>query len=79
MLASSPLYGTRAIDMAARDGELRIFTVAGEVSGDAITSRLMSSLRILSPFPVRFAGVGGLVLLSLSLKPLSLLHLLFSM
>ncbi|KAH7688862.1 Glycosyl transferase family 19 protein [Dioscorea alata] len=45
--------------MAARDGELRIFAVSGEVSGDAIASRLMSSLRILSPFPVRFAGVGG--------------------
>ncbi|XP_039145826.1 LOW QUALITY PROTEIN: probable lipid-A-disaccharide synthase, mitochondrial [Dioscorea cayenensis subsp. rotundata] len=70
MLASSPLYGTRAIDMAARDGELRIFTVAGEVSGDAIASRLMASLRILSPFPVRFAGVGGALMHKEGLKSL---------
>ncbi|TKY68648.1 lipid-A-disaccharide synthase [Spatholobus suberectus] len=47
------------IDMAARDGELRVFLVAGEVSGDSIASRLMASLKILSPFPLRFAGVGG--------------------
>ncbi|TKY68644.1 Lipid-A-disaccharide synthase [Spatholobus suberectus] len=47
------------IDMAARDGELRVFLVAGEVSGDSIASRRMASLKILSPFPLRFAGVGG--------------------
>lgn len=47
------------LDMAARDGELRLFIVAGEVSGDSIASRLMASLKLLSPFPVRFAGVGG--------------------
>lgn len=45
--------------MAADDGELRVFIVAGEVSGDTIGSRLMASLKNLSPFPVRFAGVGG--------------------
>ncbi|KAJ8640233.1 hypothetical protein MRB53_016927 [Persea americana] len=45
--------------MGSRDGELRVFMVAGEVSGDAIASRLMSSLRKISPFPLRFAGVGG--------------------
>ncbi|OWM75414.1 hypothetical protein CDL15_Pgr021578 [Punica granatum] len=45
--------------MAAEDGELRVFIVAGEVSGDTIGSRLMASLKNLSPFPVRFAGVGG--------------------
>ncbi|CAD5167788.1 unnamed protein product [Musa acuminata subsp. malaccensis] len=49
----------RIIDMAAREGELRVFMVAGEVSGDSIASRLMASLKKLSPFPVRFAGVGG--------------------
>lgn len=47
------------LDMAAKDGELRVFIVAGEVSGDSIASRLMASLKKLSPFPVRFAGVGG--------------------
>ncbi|KAJ1427957.1 Glycosyl transferase, family 19 [Sesbania bispinosa] len=47
------------MDMAARDGELRIFLVAGEVSGDSIASRLMASLKLLSPLPVRFAGLGG--------------------
>ncbi|RWR83343.1 putative lipid-A-disaccharide synthase, mitochondrial [Cinnamomum micranthum f. kanehirae] len=46
-------------EMGSRDGELRVFMVAGEVSGDAIASRLMSSLRKISPFPLRFAGVGG--------------------
>ncbi|XP_050383394.1 probable lipid-A-disaccharide synthase, mitochondrial [Argentina anserina] len=47
------------IDMAAKDGELRVFVVSGEVSGDTIGSRLMSSLKKLSPIPVRFSGVGG--------------------
>ncbi|KAK6156221.1 hypothetical protein DH2020_010469 [Rehmannia glutinosa] len=49
-------------DLASKDGELRVFIVAGEVSGDVIASRLMSSLKMLSPFPVRFAGVGGLTM-----------------
>ena len=47
------------IDMAAKDGELRVFIVSGEVSGDTIGSRLMASLKGISPFPIRFAGVGG--------------------
>ncbi|GFP91000.1 probable lipid-a-disaccharide synthase mitochondrial [Phtheirospermum japonicum] len=47
-------------DLASKDGELRVFIVAGEVSGDIIASRFMNSLTSLSPFPVRFAGVGGL-------------------
>ncbi|WVZ68816.1 hypothetical protein U9M48_017705, partial [Paspalum notatum var. saurae] len=51
-------YG-RVVDAAARDGELRVFMVAGEVSGDSLASRLMASLKALSPVPVRFAGVGG--------------------
>ncbi|KAL6958282.1 lipid-A-disaccharide synthase, partial [Sarracenia purpurea var. burkii] len=51
-----------AVDMATKDGELRVFVVAGEVSGDTIGSRLMASLRKLSPFPVHFDGVGGLAL-----------------
>ena len=52
----------RVVDMASADGELRVFMVAGEVSGDSIGSRLMASLKNLSPLPVRFAGVGGFVL-----------------
>lgn len=48
-----------AEDLAAKDGELRVFIVAGEVSGDIIGSRFMDSLRKLSAFPIRFAGVGG--------------------
>lgn len=47
------------MDMASKDGELRVFMVAGEVSGDALASRLMSSLKQMSPFPARFSGVGG--------------------
>ncbi|KAL0303637.1 UNVERIFIED_CONTAM: putative lipid-A-disaccharide synthase, mitochondrial [Sesamum radiatum] len=49
-------------DLASRDGELRVFLVAGEVSGDIIASRFMNSLKRLSPTPVRFAGVGGLMM-----------------
>ncbi|KAL3649698.1 hypothetical protein CASFOL_006101 [Castilleja foliolosa] len=49
-------------DLASKDGELRVFIVAGEVSGDIIGSRFMNSLTKLSPFPVRFAGVGGVKL-----------------
>lgn len=56
--ALSYSYG-RVVDAAARDGELRVFVVAGEVSGDSLASRLMAALRALSPVPVRFAGVGG--------------------
>ncbi|XP_057527003.1 probable lipid-A-disaccharide synthase, mitochondrial isoform X1 [Amaranthus tricolor] len=47
------------VDMAAKDGELRVFLVAGEVSGDTIGSRLMASLKRISPFTVKFSGVGG--------------------
>ncbi|XP_039811511.1 probable lipid-A-disaccharide synthase, mitochondrial isoform X3 [Panicum virgatum] len=57
-LARALSYG-RVVDAAARDGELRVFVVAGEVSGDSLASRLMASLKALSPVPVRFAGVGG--------------------
>ncbi|XP_011076886.1 probable lipid-A-disaccharide synthase, mitochondrial isoform X2 [Sesamum indicum] len=49
-------------DLASKDGELRVFLVAGEVSGDIIASRFMNSLKRLSPIPVRFAGVGGLMM-----------------
>ncbi|KAI0512379.1 hypothetical protein KFK09_013018 [Dendrobium nobile] len=49
----------RVLDMASRDGELRVFIVAGEVSGDSIASRLMASIKRISPYPVRFSGVGG--------------------
>lgn len=59
-LARALSYG-RVVDAAARDGELRVFVVAGEVSGDSLASRLMAALRALSPVPVRFAGVGGYV------------------
>lgn len=62
--------GKTAVEMAARDREFRVFVVAGEVSGDSIAARLMNSLRRLSPFPVRFSGVGGLV--SYSIFPRSL-------
>ncbi|XP_016439030.1 putative lipid-A-disaccharide synthase, mitochondrial [Nicotiana tabacum] len=48
-----------AVDLASKDAELRVFIVAGEVSGDTIGSRVMNSLTKLSPLPVRFAGVGG--------------------
>ncbi|XP_022728363.1 probable lipid-A-disaccharide synthase, mitochondrial isoform X3 [Durio zibethinus] len=47
------------IERAAKEGELRIFIVAGEVSGDTIGSRLMASLKKLSPVTIRFSGVGG--------------------
>ncbi|OMP10875.1 hypothetical protein COLO4_04206 [Corchorus olitorius] len=47
------------VDKAAKEGELRVFIVAGEVSGDTIASRLMASLKKLSPLPITFSGVGG--------------------
>ncbi|XP_042518957.1 probable lipid-A-disaccharide synthase, mitochondrial [Macadamia integrifolia] len=56
------------VDVAAKDGELRMFIVSGEVSGDAIASRLMASLKKLSPFPIRFLGVGGSLMASEGLK-----------
>ncbi|KAL6518318.1 hypothetical protein OROMI_034019 [Orobanche minor] len=49
-------------DLASKDGELKVFIVVGEVSGDIIASCFMNSLKRLSPFPVRFAGVGGLMM-----------------
>ncbi|KAF9606713.1 hypothetical protein IFM89_027757, partial [Coptis chinensis] len=56
---TSSISTSSVMEMAAKDGELRVFIVSGEVSGDSIASRLMSSLKTLSPFPIRFAGVGG--------------------
>lgn len=47
------------IEGAIKDGELRVFIVAGEVSGDSIGSRLMSAMKKLAPLPVSFSGVGG--------------------
>ncbi|XVF81543.1 hypothetical protein PTKIN_Ptkin15bG0163400 [Pterospermum kingtungense] len=58
------------IERAAKEGELRIFIVAGEVSGDAIGSRLMASLNKLSPVAVRFSGVGGSMMCKQGLKSL---------
>ncbi|XP_061362726.1 probable lipid-A-disaccharide synthase, mitochondrial [Gastrolobium bilobum] len=63
-------YSSSHMNMAARDGELRVFVVAGEVSGDSIASRLMASLKLLSPFPVRFSGVGGAKMSSEGLQSL---------
>ncbi|XP_069143126.1 probable lipid-A-disaccharide synthase, mitochondrial isoform X2 [Solanum lycopersicum] len=59
-----------AVDFASKDGELRVFIVAGEVSGDTIGSRVMGSLIKLSPLPVRFAGVGGKMMSKQGLNPL---------
>ncbi|XP_048137592.1 probable lipid-A-disaccharide synthase, mitochondrial isoform X2 [Rhodamnia argentea] len=64
------ISGNSVLGMAARDGELRAFVVAGEVSGDTIASRLMTALKTLSPFPVRFAGVGGVMMSKQGLKSL---------
>ncbi|XP_050101733.1 probable lipid-A-disaccharide synthase, mitochondrial isoform X2 [Malus sylvestris] len=61
---------TSEIDVAVRDGELRVFIVSGEVSGDTIGSRLMASLKNLCPVPVRFSGVGGLMMSKHGLKSL---------
>lgn len=58
------------VDAAARDDEIRVFIVAGEVSGDSIGGRLMGSVRKLSPLPVRFAGVGGSMMSLHGLKSL---------
>ncbi|KAJ8422900.1 hypothetical protein Cgig2_026421 [Carnegiea gigantea] len=51
--------GRDVIDDAAKDGELRVFIVSCEVSGDTIGGRLMASLKKISAFPVKFCGVGG--------------------
>ncbi|XVF31834.1 hypothetical protein REPUB_Repub17cG0027700 [Reevesia pubescens] len=58
------------MDKAATEGELRVFIVAGEVSGDTIASRLMASLKNLSPLPIRFSGVGGSMMSKQGLKSL---------
>ncbi|CAA7023656.1 unnamed protein product [Microthlaspi erraticum] len=58
------------IDKASIDGELRVFIVAGEVSGDNIGSRLMASLKKLSPLPLRFHGIGGSLMSKQGLTPL---------
>ncbi|KAE8685905.1 putative lipid-A-disaccharide synthase [Hibiscus syriacus] len=61
---------TSLIDRAAMEGELRVFIVAGEVSGDTIGSRLMASLKKISPVPIRFSGVGGSMMYNQGLKSL---------
>ena len=67
------------IDMAAKDSELRVFIVSGEVSGDTIGSRLMASLKGISPFPIRFAGVGGYALMCYAFVFHFVLFFLFNM
>ncbi|CAH1444758.1 unnamed protein product [Lactuca virosa] len=57
-----------AVDLASKDGEMRIFLVAGEASGDAIGSRLIAALTKLSPFPIHIAGVGGSMMAKHGLK-----------
>ncbi|KAK3022006.1 hypothetical protein RJ639_045167 [Escallonia herrerae] len=59
-----------AVDTAAKDGRLRVFMVAGEVSGDTIGSRLMASLKKHSPFPIDFCGVGGIMMSKQGLESL---------
>ncbi|KAI3755629.1 hypothetical protein L1987_55433 [Smallanthus sonchifolius] len=59
-----------AVDLASKDGEMRIFLVAGEVSGDAIGSRLIAALKKLSPYPIRVGGVGGSMMAKQGLKSL---------
>ncbi|ERM96959.1 hypothetical protein AMTRI_Chr10g4100 [Amborella trichopoda] len=49
----------RAPASMVENEEFRVFMVCGEVSGDIIGGRLISSLKRLSPCPLRFAGVGG--------------------
>ncbi|KAF3443366.1 hypothetical protein FNV43_RR13048 [Rhamnella rubrinervis] len=58
------------IDMAEEDGELRVFIVSGEVSGDTIGARLMASLKALSPVPIHFSGVGGSMMFKQGLNSL---------
>nr|GEX43439.1 probable lipid-A-disaccharide synthase, mitochondrial [Tanacetum cinerariifolium] len=58
------------VDLASKDGEMRIFLVAGEVSGDIIGYRLIAALKKLSPYPIRFAGVGGSMMEKHGLKSL---------
>ncbi|KAL4581387.1 hypothetical protein LXL04_017601 [Taraxacum kok-saghyz] len=57
-----------AVDLASKDGEMRIFLVAGEASGDAIGSRLIAALKKFSPFPIHVAGVGGSLMAKHGLK-----------
>ncbi|XP_058211447.1 probable lipid-A-disaccharide synthase, mitochondrial [Rhododendron vialii] len=70
MRRSVSVSSIAAIDVAAKDGELGVFVVAGEVSGDTIGSRLMASMRKLSPFPIWFAGVGRSMMSDHGLKSL---------
>ncbi|KAL5794201.1 hypothetical protein ACOSP7_002795 [Xanthoceras sorbifolium] len=58
------------MDMATKAGELKVFVVAGEVSGDSLGSRLMLALKKMSPVPVRFSGVGGCMMSKQGLKSL---------
>lgn len=62
--------GRAVVDDAAKDGEFRVFLVCGEVSGDTIGARLMASLLKISPFPVKFCGVGGSLMSQHGLKSL---------
>ncbi|OIW01041.1 hypothetical protein TanjilG_14224 [Lupinus angustifolius] len=66
----SPTRVKSPLEIASKDGELRVFIVAGEVSGDSIASRLMASLKLLSPLPLRFSGVGGAKMSSEGLQSL---------
>ncbi|MBS0242723.1 MAG: lipid-A-disaccharide synthase [Proteobacteria bacterium] len=46
-------------DHAPEDSPLRLYLVAGEHSGDALGAKLMAALKLASPRPLEFAGIGG--------------------
>jgi lipid-A-disaccharide synthase len=47
------------VNRAAERGEISVFLIAGEPSGDALGARLMAALKKSAPGRIRFAGVGG--------------------
>ncbi|GAB4825214.1 hypothetical protein Ancab_008089 [Ancistrocladus abbreviatus] len=69
-LLKRSISGRAVVDNAGQDGELRVFIVSGEVSGDTIGARLIASLSKISPLPIRLAGVGGSMMSQQGLKSL---------
>jgi lipid-A-disaccharide synthase len=55
-------------------GELRLFVIAGEESGDRLGGALMAAVKALAPVPVAFRGIGGHAMAGQGLDSLFPLH-----
>lgn len=57
--ASDDVSTPPSVSDSNSDADPLIFIIAGEPSGDRIGADIIKSLKAITPFPLRFAGIGG--------------------